>query len=372
MVTRLHRYAILSALLVVVVLVTLFEYETTLGNNKFDFDAHLLQDSQQQRRLDSLTTTGHNTALLRGRSKVKVSLVTSFSVKAEGAAAANNFEPHRLETKAAILANVHNPHFDQVVVFLDGVSEDAKCQQFLVGLKELDVRLGLAPMNQEHRFSKLSKLTCVDVTGEQPTYYQMFQNALSDYVTGDVVVLADEDQAFDHTISLARHLNPEVLAVLGTRGFSKKKVPPLTNYFYSTLVGTGLESLSDPDQCVVGSSRSSSFNTFIFHKHTIKDRLQEEDFQRPTTNNEMMSFYMNDIGAGNAALYAVQQSYPFTSVYNACERIHSWHFHLTPNTYKFREVGWSSPLAAEGNVAPKKDPPCAKANNCFLVDKKVM
>ena len=366
---------IIFLLLVVLVLalVALFNNYENITLNKFDVEAHLVQNSQ--RRLDSLTAGPKSKTLLRGGSeskKVKVSLVTTLSVKPVGddAAVATQAEAHRLETKAAILANVHNEHFDQVVVFLDGMSEEANCHQFLVGLKELDVRLGLAPMNQEHRFSKLSKLSCVNAQGGQPTFYEMFMNAQSDVVAGDVIVLASADQAFDPTISLARYLNPEVLVVLASRGYSNN-IPPSTKYVYETLLGAGPAPLTDPDQCVdiAGGSSSSSFDTFVFHRHTIKDRLKEEDFQRVNRNNDLMPFYMNENGAENAALYALLQSYPFTSVYNACDKIHSWHFHLTPKLGLVREVAWLSPgrdrvPGPEIEFAPK-DPPCVSENNCF-------
>jgi len=369
-----HIILLLLLVVLVLVLVALFNNYENIALNKFDVEAHLEQNSQ--RRLGSVTRPKSKT-LLRGSEskKVKVSLVTTFSVKPVGDDAT---EAHRLETKAAILANVHNEHFDRVVVFLDGVSEEANCHQFLVGLKELDVRLGLAPMNQEHRFSKLSKLRCVNVYSGQPTFYEMFMNAQSDVVDGDVIVLASADQAFDPTISLARDLNPEVLVVLASRGYSNN-IPPSTKYVYEKLLGAGPAPLTDPDQCVdiAGGSSSSSFDTFVFHKHTIRDRLNEEDFQRVNRNNNLMAFYMNENGAENVALHALLQAYQFTSVYNACDKIHSWHFHLTPNTQPFvREVAWLSPAAGDDQpdsdrvpgpeikFAPK-DPPCVSENNCF-------
>ena len=52
---------------------------------------------------------------------VKLSLVTSFwavpKAKGSGSSATN---PHRKEMEAALLANIHNPHFDQVRSFSTG------------------------------------------------------------------------------------------------------------------------------------------------------------------------------------------------------------------------------------------------------------
>jgi len=300
-------------------------------------------------------------------SKIKVSLVTSFWAEPKDSTKAN---PHRREMEAALMANIHNPHFDQVVVFLDGVSEEANCAHFLRGMNELNEQLGAAVKKQLNS----SKLTCVDVHTGQPTYYQMFKNTLHEAVEGDVVVLSNADQAFDDTISQAQGLNPEVLIVLGTRGFSFR-MPPTTKYFYETLgnnrrkVGPyRYRGQSDPpDRCLV---TASSFDTYIFHKSKLSDRLREEYFQRPNANNEMKYFYMNENGAENAALWALQQSYPFTSVYNACDRIHSWHFHLTPQTHKARKTAWQGdkPHRVPGPelLDPPKDPQCVRANNCFF------
>jgi hypothetical protein len=324
-------------------------------------------------------------------SKIKVSYVTSFWAEPKDSTKAN---PHRREMEAALMANIHNPHFDQVVVFLDGVSEEANCAHFLRGMNELNEQLGAAVKKQFN----FSKLTCVDVHTGQPTYYQMFKNTLHEAVKGDVVILANADQAFDDTISQAQGLNPEVLLVLGTRGFSFR-MPPTTKYFYETLGNNWRRSYytlgpyqgrsdrkirrvvpyrygpyryrgrSDPpaDRCLV---TASSFDTYIFHKSKLSDRLREEYFQRPNANNEMKYFYMNENGAENAALWALQQSYPFTSVYNACDRIHSWHFHLTPQTHKARETAWQGDkphrVPRPASLDPPKDPQCVRANNCFF------
>jgi hypothetical protein len=220
----------------------------------------------------------------------------------------------------------------------------------------------------------ITKVACVDIDGGQPTYYQMFQNTLHEAVTGDIIVLSNADQAFDETISLARSLNPEVLAVVGSRGFTDK-MTLATKSFYETLVG--ITDVVLRDLCY----SKYSWDTWIFHKSKLSN-LKEEDFKRPNVNNEMMPFYMNENGAENAALWAVQQSYPFTSLYNACDRIHSWHFHLTPKTHKDHESPW---LHHSGNPSvfvpkpwggnqikgvyrpfPPRDPECVQADNCFL------
>ena len=137
-------------------------------------------------------------------------------------------------------------------------------------------------------------------------------------------------------MSLARSLNPEVLVVLGTSGFSKNKMTAnIRNIYYQMMGhhhGVGYHA---PDRCA---ETPSSWDTYIFHKSKLMGRLKEENFKRTNQRRESVFFYMNEPGAENAALWAVQQSYPFLSIYNACERIQSWHFHLTQKTHKDREI----------------------------------
>jgi hypothetical protein len=308
----------------------------------------------------------------------KVSYVTSFWAERKDSPT----NPHRREMDAALLANIHNPHFDQVVVFLDGVSDDAHCAHFLQGIIDIQLGHGYAKIGE---MDPITKVACVDIDGGQPTYYQMFQNTLHEAVTGDIIVLSNADQAFDETISLARSLNPEVLAVVGSRGFTDK-MTLATKSFYETLVGITDVRQKRPgvwetDRCL---ETNLSWDTWIFHKSKLSN-LKEEDFKRPNVNNEMMPFYMNENGAECAALWAVQQSYPFTSLYNACDRVHSWHFHLTPKTHQKRlspwlphvhdiyipddsvPAPWGGSRVGKGNYPfPPRNPECIQSNDCFL------
>jgi hypothetical protein len=317
----------------------------------------------------------------------KVSYVTSFWAKEKGS---QDINPHRREVEVALLANIYNRHFDQVVIFLDrdSVDKSETCDDFFEVMVDYNRQLGVSAENAK---DLLQKVTCVDVLSGQPTYYQMFQNAVSDYVTSDVIVLANADMAFDDTISLARTLNPEVLVVAGSRGFTKS-MPYNVKNIYHTLIGNGYIANAvktkhtrrgeyDIDRCV---QTNFSWDTWIFHKSKLGS-LKEEDFRRKNINNEMVPFYMNENGAECAALWAVEQSYPFKSVYNACERIHSWSFHLTPKTHKPRTVSWlshghdnwipddsvpkpwgGSGIGNGGHPFPRRDPECVQQNDCFL------
>eukprot|EP00956_Cyclotella_meneghiniana_P033270 scaffold94851_cov26-Cyclotella_meneghiniana.AAC.1 len=107
------------------------------------------------------------------------------------------------------MANIHNPHFDQIVVFLDGVSEQSNCIHFLQDMRDLDINMGLHKLEDE---DSIAKVTCVNVEGNQPPYYQMFMYAVSEEVLGDVVVMSNADQAFDYLVAAVHNLNPDVLA----------------------------------------------------------------------------------------------------------------------------------------------------------------
>eukprot|EP00986_Skeletonema_menzelii_P016859 scaffold16234_cov127-Skeletonema_menzelii.AAC.1 len=176
----------------------------------------------------------------------RVSYVTSFWAKVKGEKA----DPHRREVEAALLANIHNPHFDQVVVFLDREDNAETCFEFHQAMSDLSRQVFSMTAEESNELLSI-KVKCVDVQTGQPTYYQMFKNALSDVVTGDVVVLANADMAFDDSMSLARFLNPEVLVVLGTNGFSNKMTANI-KYIYEEVMGNhhgGGYHGSEADRC---------------------------------------------------------------------------------------------------------------------------
>ena len=297
----------------------------------------------------------------------KISYVTSFWAKDRHA---TKVIPHRREIEAALLANIYNPHIDQVVVFLDGVSttddaiideeehKSSSCVHFNQDMVELSRQFLQSDSSNSVDpllFSEdpMSKVTCVNVITGQPTYYQMFLNALSNVVTGDIVVMANADMVFDDSLAKARKLKEDVLLVLGSKGFSKDAVPALTKQFYDVIVrssaGSENQQLkeSDVDQC---STNHWSWDTWIFHKNTVQGQLHEEHFQRQTIHNDMSFFYMNENGAENAALWALEQSSNFAATYNACDEIHSWSFHLTPKTHHRHGKGPSRWPTDEGHI----------------------
>ena len=115
-----------------------------------------------------------------------------------------------------------------------------------------------------------------------------------------------------------------------------------------------------PDVCM---TIPGSIDTWIFHKNKLKDTLRPDVFQRRNNENgEMEFFFMNEMQAENAAVWALNQCYQFSSVYHACEKIHSWHFHLTPKTHHSNgHVGqpWNHPF-------PSKRALCVEQKDCFM------
>ena len=99
----------------------------------------------------------------------KVSYVTSFWAKVKGKW--NN--PHRREVEAALLANIHNPHFDQVVVYLDREDDAESCLDFRQAMSDLSRQVFSMTADESNELLT-NKLKCVDVQTGQPSYYQMF------------------------------------------------------------------------------------------------------------------------------------------------------------------------------------------------------
>ncbi|KAK1734005.1 hypothetical protein QTG54_015263 [Skeletonema marinoi] len=357
-----------------------------------DLDHHLRGKSQRQTagniNIDqAIAVDNHLPPPPSVTHTIKVSYVTSFWAKVIGEEEIN---PHRREVEAALLANIHNPHFDQVVVHLATENNAESCLDFRQAMSDLS-RQVLSMTADESNELLTNKLKCLDVQAGQPSYYQMFSDALSDEVIGDVVVLANADIAFDDSMSLARFLNPEVLAVLSTHGFSNRMAANIKN-IYEEMMGTdyitdveqrrGHPGSWEIDRCA---ESRFSWDTWIFHKSKLMGTLKEENFKRLSKTNELIPFYMNESGAENAALWAIEQSYPFSSTYNVCDRIQSWHFHLTSARDKqARQTPWlrvgdeNSPLfSSPGFVPPRpygfpqkasvgEPPSCVRIESCFL------
>ena len=71
----------------------------------------------------SITLRDQHTSTQQQQHSIKVSYVTSFWAKVPGEQVKVN--PHRREVEAALLTNIHNPHLDQIVVFLDTTQQES-------------------------------------------------------------------------------------------------------------------------------------------------------------------------------------------------------------------------------------------------------
>ena len=104
----------------------------------------------------------------------------------------------------------------------------------------------------------------------------------------------------------------------------------------------------------------------------VKGKLQEADFLRMNVANESVPFYMNEYGAENAALWALERHSNFSYIYNACDEISSWAFHLTQKMHKSRSTVWKTKAIYRGEfMVPEpygfasKYPNCVKSGDCF-------
>lgn len=84
-----------------------------------------------------------------------------------------------------------------------------------------------------------------------------------------------------------------------------------------------------PDRCYDPSVQNrSSWDAFVLYPERV--RLVEKFFVDRETGRP---FYMNQNGAENAALYALQQANPHTRTFQACDMVKMWHLHLEEKTH---------------------------------------
>jgi hypothetical protein len=283
----------------------------------------------------------------RLRSNSGVSLVTSFWAAQEG----DTSQPdHRREIEAAILVNLQNPHFQQVVVILDSVSnETMDCKGFVEFMtRQLD---GLAGMNATISYGHIPgpELLCIERTAlsGQPSYREMFHYAtFHPSISSEIVVLSNADQVFDDTMFLAAQIPKNTIFILSTHGYNASRVPPTIRQLYQKVVGDDSNGTGS-SLCVhhewgipITTMRHSySWDTFIYQRSLLHSSLSgnEQETQVMTRSNfwrKRKEFYMNEMGAETAALYDVTLGlHDNVSVWNACEVIRSWHFHMSPKTH---------------------------------------
>lgn len=268
----------------------------------------------------------------------KITLVTGFWAQPES----QTSHPHRKEIEAALLANLKNPIIDQVLVVLDSITENANCQHFVERMNRLQA--------EEHSETNTALLTCIEHRGSQPTYLEMFQYTLHPKVEGNIVMLSNTDQVFDETLLMARNIPPKTIYALSTSGYHTSIVPQHVQQLYHSYVGAPLEE-STTDRCRSLTSKhwmdignfSLSWDTYIFHQRTIRQSMWKvKHFKRRSFKKNIYFFYMNEMGAENAALHDIVEGLQSSDVtiWNPCKLIHSWHFHLTPKTHRNDTLIW--------------------------------
>ena len=289
------------------------------------------------------------------RTSYGVSLVTSFWALREGDDSQSTSRGHRQEIEAAMLANLQNPHLQQLVVVLDSVSNQTiDCQGFvkyMTGRVESVSRLDSLHSSPETiRCEKAPRpeLQCIErnASSGQPSYLEMFQYAtLHPSITSEIVIMSNADQVFDDTVAYAAQIPNDTIFVLSTYGYATSRVPPGLRKQYQNFVGDDYNREA-ADRChkgwTEGDSRkrhSNSWDSYVFQRSLLRNSftlndIDSELFKRLNFRREPRAYYMNELAAEYAALHDVTRDLDANvSVWNACKIIRSWHFHLAPKTH---------------------------------------
>ncbi|CAB9531071.1 expressed unknown protein [Seminavis robusta] len=251
-----------------------------------------------------------------------LSLVTSFwAVQLD-----NNTNLHRQEIEAAMLNNLNNPHFDQILVFLDHATEQSNCTHFRYRMAQLqerfDEKMQTSIVSEAYQSQKKKPvLDCVEIS-EQPNYYQMFLLATGSNVKGDVVIVENADQAFDDSVQWAKHIKNTTVLALSTWGFQPDIVPSPIKDHFNFVHGENSKEYHAEILPRCNDFWVYSWDGYVFHKQLIAGRLKAENFQRPTvkmmndSTHETAFFKMNEDGGENAALWALLEGIPEVLVSN--------------------------------------------------------
>ncbi|CAB9528365.1 expressed unknown protein [Seminavis robusta] len=276
-----------------------------------------------------------------------MSLVVGFWAAEENA----NHHPHRAEIESAMLANLDNPVFDQMVVILDSVTQTSSCAHFLQRMKMLREQSTVTT-------SRSVELTCISVEGSQPNYFEMFNYTLHPAVTGEIIVMSNADQAFDETINLAKQMKNNQVLVTSTHGYFSPiggtmvvpdklqmhynhHVPPLGEVGSNMTWGRCYVNRFLREEFEKDGNYSDSWDTFIYRKEMIRATLAPHHFLRTSVQDQNIPFMMNENGAEHSALASlVLNIEPRPILWNVCKQIHSWHFHLAPKTHRTSERIW--------------------------------
>ena len=240
-----------------------------------------------------------------GESKPRVELFVSFW------APSNSGSPHRNEVLAAILMNMRHPYISSVHIALEA-RPDFGCKEFSRSLEE--------PLAQMKKQQSTAKLVCVPYEA-QPTYLQMFQFTQT-AARGNIAVLMNGDMVFDASLAQLRRLRHGTAAVVATSGLAQ--APKHVLQIFSELHDIDSKNLSGiPNRCYDPQVlERTSWDAFAWYAHEIV--IEEKFFIDANTG---LPFYMNQNGAENAALHALQQSNSGLNTLQSCDIIKMWHLH---------------------------------------------
>lgn len=234
---------------------------------------------------------------------------------------APRFHDHEAEVKAAIAANLVNEDVFRVHILFEA-NQDFGCVQFKSDLRDSTTELTSTVM---------TKLACTNWYHGQPTYFDMFHFAREQLHGTDIVILANGDMVFDHTVATLKTLTPSSMVVIATSGLDRLRTPPVLLQFYERAVVRPIQEVVS--RCYLDGSPRTSWDAYAFHPAALS--VSQDDFKDMRTGE---LFTMNRNGAENAALEAVSRNSSIRQYSQICDHVKMWHFHTSPKMHK-SEIG---------------------------------
>jgi hypothetical protein len=287
--------------------------------------------------------------------------------------------PHRQEILAAIALNVAASIFDSIHVIYDAPNKGVEACRDFSNIVQSKVRLLGA--------ESFSELFC-HPRRRQPTYYEMFQASQTTKLKHSVVILSNADMVFSILADQLRHVKADRIGVISTRGFDLRVVPDNLVAQYATLTDlsagelfyqavkaflgetkdflTEAEALQEktgfefaptiPDRCYPPPRPRLSWDAYVFHPTSIS-------ISRWRFVGKTGPFHMNELGAENVALSLVMKnSKKLMHVFQLCDHIPIWHFHLEPKSHHAGSK-WIEPIhGSREDILPTS---CGDLNTCL-------
>ena len=253
---------------------------------------------------------------------------------------------HTSEVVAALAFNSKNCYIDTIHVLFESKRSKASCNRLFQQIHVLREAQG----DLIYRSCAVN-FECT-IVASQPTYYDVF--SISKSFVGDVVILANADMVFDSSVHILANLQRGVLNTIATNGLDVAingaslldEYRALSrcdvNTFLDDIVVNHLKNESEkfeeetglklravvPNRCYPRPRPRLSWDAYVFHPEDIN--VVRQAF-RDTSGRE---WYMNELGAENAALGAIVTHSPaLHSVTQVCDIIHMYSFHTQAKTH---------------------------------------